>query len=306
MRRVSTAIILVSIMLFSSTSINFSSSELYLEEKESLLMSSGLNCSNQTHIPSNPFHVDNQLGTNSNPGTVDCPVASVTKAVELASDNDTIILHEGVYHEEIRISGFQTLTIKSAQGERVVFDGTRSVVNDLGGSWTPAADGIHEVDLGIDAWQVFSDYTEQVPARWPNANFSDLSVLNQSHNWAHGSIGNGVTYSNGELEDAGGTAGANNSLVSSGINPVGAIAILNVGSFKTYSRTVTDYDSTNTTFFYDTVPGWKTKHHNYFLEGKRELIDVEGEWWINSSTDRLSMLFSNGTNPNNLDVRVKT
>ena len=36
------------------------------------------------------------------------------------------------------------------------------------------------------------------------------------------------------------------------------------------------------------------------------MIDVEGEWWINSSTDRLSMLFSNGSNPNNLDIRVKT
>ncbi|MED5271316.1 MAG: hypothetical protein VX613_00330, partial [Candidatus Thermoplasmatota archaeon] len=193
-----------------------------------------------------------------------------------------------------------------AQGERVVFDGTRSVVNDLGSNWTLADDGIHEVDLGIDAWQVFIDYTEQVPARWPNAKFSDFSVLNQSHNWAHGSIGNGGTYSNGELQDSGGTDGANNSLANSGIDPIGAIAVLNVASFRTYSRIITDYDSANDTFFYDAVPNWKNKHHHYFLEGKRELIDVESEWWINSSSDRLHMLFSNGTNPNNMDVRVKT
>jgi len=244
MRGFGTAFFLVSIMLISSANINLSNSEIHLEEEENFLMSSGLNCSNQTHTPLIPFHVDNQLGNDSNPGTVDCPVLSVTKAVELASDDDTIIIHEGVYHEEISISGFQGLTIKSAQGERVVFDGTRSVVNDLGGSWTLTTDGIHEVDLGVDAWQVFSNYTEQVPARWPNANFSDLSVLNQSHYWAHGSMGNGGTYSNGELEDSGGTVGANNSLALSGINPVGAIAVLNVASFKTYSKTVTDYDST--------------------------------------------------------------
>ena len=150
------------------------------------------------------------------------------------------------------------------------------------------------------------DYEEQVPARWPNANFSDFTVLDQSNHWAHGTIGNGGSYSNGGLEDAGGTTGASNNLTSSGIDPVGAIAILNVGSFRTYSRTVTDFDSTNSTFYYDAVPSWKTKHHHYFLEGKRDLIDVEGEWWINSSNDRLHMLFPNGTNPNNVDVRVKT
>ena len=111
-----------------------------------------------------------------------------------------------------------------------------------------------------------------------NANFSDYSVLNQSHHWAHGTIGNGGSYSNGELEDSGGTSGASNGLQASGIDPIGAIAVLNVGSFRTYSRIVTDYDSINSTFYYDTVPSWKNKHHHYFLEGKRELIDVDGEW----------------------------
>jgi hypothetical protein len=223
-----------------------------------------------------------------------------------SSNGDEIIVHEGVYHEEVSVSGFQNLTIKSALGERVVFDGTQSVVNDLGATWNLSGDGIHEVDLGIDAWQVFVDYEEQVPARWPNANFSDYTVLNQTNHWAHGTIGNGGSYSNGELEDAGGTLGGSNNLSTSGIDPVGSIAVLNVGSFRTYSRTVTDYDSNNSTFYYDTVPTWKTKHHHYFLEGKRDLIDVEGEWWINSSSDRMHMLFPSEVNPNNVDVRVKT
>ena len=306
MRNISVAIFLVSLMVISSINIILNDLEISLLEKENLSTSSSLNCTNQTSNNLTEIYVDNILGNDSNIGTYDCPLASVTKAVELSSDGVSIILHEGVYHEEIRISGFKNLTLKSAQGERVVFDGTRSVVNDLGGNWTLANDGIHEVDLGIDAWQVFIDYTEQVPARWPNANFSDFSVLNQSHNWAHGSIGNGGTYSNGELQDSGGTDGANNGLANSGIDPIGAIAVLNVASFRTYSRIVTDYDSANDTFFYDTVPNWKNKHHHYFLEGKRELIDVESEWWINSSSDRLHMLFSNGTNPNDMDVRVKT
>ena len=306
MRTLSAAILLLSVMLLSPISFTLDFSELSLLEKENSSPLSSLNCINQTNNDLNQIHVDNILGNDSNLGTFDCPLASVTMAVELSNNDGIIILHEGVYHEEISISGFKNLTIKSAHGERVVFDGSRSIVEDLDGTWVLSDDGIHEVDLGIDAWQVFIDYTEQVPARWPNANFSDYSVLNQSHNWAHGSIGNGGTYSNGELQDSGGTDGANNSLATSGIDPFGAIAVLNVASFRTYSRIITDYDSTNATFFYDVVPTWKNKHHHYFLEGKRELIDIENEWWINSSTDRLHMLFPNGSNPNNMDVRVKT
>ncbi len=300
------ASLLVVTLCLSYLNIPVSNIQVNLNITEQSNSSSTVNCSNQTHTIGNPFHVDNQLGNDSNPGTIDCPLESVTEALNLSSDGDIIIIHEGVYHEEIAITGFQNLTIKSAQNERVVFDGTRSIVDDLAATWNQATDGIHYADLGIDAWQVFVDYEEQVPARWPNANFSDYSVLNQSHHWAHGTIGNGGSYSNGELEDSGGTSGASNGLQASGIDPIGAIAVLNVGSFRTYSRIVTDYDSTNSTFYYDTVPSWKNKHHHYFLEGKRELIDVDGEWWINSTTDRLHMKFANGTNPNGTDVRVKT
>ena len=300
------AISIVAILILSIASFSVSDNQSELHDFESSASSSQFDCTNQTHSAGSPFHVDNQLGNDSYPGTINCPLETISHALSLSSDGYEIIVHEGVYHETVSVSGFENLTIKSAVGDRVLFDGTQSIVDDLGGNWNPSSDGIHAVDLGIDAWQVFMDYEEQVPARWPNANFSDYTVLDQSNHWAHGTIGNGGSYSNGELEDAGGTTGASNNLTSSGIDPVGAIAILNVGSFRTYSRTVTDYDSTNSTFYYDTVPSWKNKHHHYFLEGKRDLIDVEGEWWINSSNDRLHMLFPNGTNPNNIDVRVKT
>ena len=300
------ALSIVAILCISIASYSVSDYQFELTDIESFQSSSQSDCSNQNHSTGTPYHVDNQIGNDSNPGTIDCPLESVSQALILSSDGDEIIIHEGVYHEVVSISGFQNLTISSAIGEKVLFDGTQSIINDLDGTWSSSGDGIHYVDLEIDAWQVFMNYEEQVPARWPNANFSDYSVMNQTNNWAHGTIGNGGSYSNGELEDAGGTTGASNNLTSSGIDPVGAIAILNVGSFRTYSRTVTDFDSNNSTFFYDSVPSWKNKHHHYFLEGKRDLIDVEGEWWINSSNDRLHMLFSNGTNPNNLDIRVKT
>ena len=38
------------------------------------------------------------------------------------------------------------------------------------------AGGIQEVTLPVDGWQLFLDWEEQVPARWPNAGFANDSV----------------------------------------------------------------------------------------------------------------------------------
>ena len=59
--------------------------------------------------------------------------------------------------------------------------------------------------------------------------------------------------------------------MASGIDPVGAMAILNVGSFKTYSRVVTSYDTQTGTIRFENTDTWMEKHHAYFLEGKFEL-----------------------------------
>ncbi len=261
--------------------------------------SNQLDCNNSLTASQHEIHVDNQLGNDNFSGTVDCPFNSVMEALEVSKNGDTIIIHEGVYHEQIIIDNFENLTIRVAENERVVFDGTESITQDLNGIWELSTNNIHEVEINKNGWQVFVDYEEQVPARWPNANFTDFSVFDQTNNWAKGTIGEGGSYSNGELQDTG-------KLNLSGINPIGAIAILNVGSFKTWSRTVTDYNLSTNTISYDSVPNWKTKHHYYFLEGKRELIDFPGEWWFDNLEKKLHMKFESGVNPNDLDIRVKT
>ena len=258
-----------------------------------------LDCINSNITPFREIHVDNQLGNDNFPGTTKCPFNSVLEALKISKNGDTIIIHEGVYHEEIILNDFENLTIRVAENERVVFDGTESIIHDLNGIWELSTNDIYEVEINKNGWQVFVDYEEQMPARWPNANFTDFSVFNQTNNWAKGTIDEGGSYSNGELQDIG-------RLNTSGIDPIGAIAVLNVGSFKTWSRTITDYNISTNTFSYDPVPNWKTKHHYYFLEGKRELIDFPGEWWFDSSEKKLHMKFEKGTNPNDLDIRIKT
>ena len=61
------------------------------------------------------------------------------------------------------------------------------------------------------------------------------------------------------------------------------------------------------TFNYSTVPNWKTKHHYYYLEGRREFLDQSGEWWYDTYNDQDSLYYfaENGVDPNKLEFRGK-
>ena len=268
-------------------------------------------CDTATLGANDPMHVDGLNGDDSWAGTTACPKATIVSAVENSSSGDEVIVHEGLYHENITIDNKDDFILRAATGERVVLDGTRSITGDLGGVWGAAdSDGIQEVTLTEDGWQLFLAYEEQVPARWPNAQFSDETVFNRSY-WAEGTLtGSNNAYTKGWLTDAGPEAGVhtglNETVNATGLDPVGAIAVMNLGSFRSNSRIITDWNPNNGTFAYDgDGVGWKTKHHAYFLEGKRELIDQDGEWWYNTTDDRLHYKTPSGQDANDLDLRVK-
>ena len=188
MRR--TAVLLVILML---TSVAASMSNGYWMANEPLQMgsSSGANCTNQTHS-GGAFYADVASGNDSWAGTSDCPTASIQAAVDLAGQGDSVIVMEGVYHEAITLDE-PGMRLKAADGERVILDGSRSVKDDLGGSWSvhdsSSSEGtVWKADLSQEAWQLFVDYQEEMPARWPNANFSDGTALNDDEYWAHGSV----------------------------------------------------------------------------------------------------------------------
>ena len=113
-------------------------------------------------------------------GTWSCPKATLSDALNDASASDEIVLASGRYHENVTVNNLDNLLIRAADGARVVFDGTQSIADDLNVSWSAAdADGVQETTLPVDGWQLFLSYDEQVPARWPNAQFSDATVFNR-------------------------------------------------------------------------------------------------------------------------------
>ena len=100
-------------------------------------------------------------------------------------------------------------------------------------------------------------------ATWPNAQFNDDSIFSHS-TWAEGDEDNS---SNGSLT-------IDTSVHDPGtIDLDGSIGILNIGSFKTWSVEITDHNLATDVITYNSADlggTYKTKHHYYFFEGKKE------------------------------------
>ena len=329
---------LLVILILSSVPYSIVQESVSYRETEKMWTATGYDCTNQTYSEG-AFYADGTNGNDSWAGTSECPTVTIQRAVDLASQGDTIIVRSGTYHETVTLDE-QDMTLRAEEGSRVILDGSESLIDDLGGTWvvhdSSSSEGtIWRAELSKDAWQLFVDYEEEMPARWPNANFSDGTALNDDEYWAHGSVDIGdfqtnessdcpegmvkfqdggeyycLNYVNGELEDDNGTYAGHSGLNNSGVNATGAIAVLNIGSFRTWSRNVTSHNTSNGSFSFEEVPSgeWKYKHHMYFLTQKLELLDVPGEWFFdhNSADNTVYYMPRDGKDPNEMNIRMKT
>jgi hypothetical protein len=249
-------------------------------------------------------------------GSIQNPYQTIGKAVSVISEGDTIIIREGIYHEEITINNYnatenQPTTIKNYPNETVVIDGTI----DISGTWAddPDDNNIKLVEnITSPITQLFVGNDQMIMARWPNAQFDDLSIFDK-HNWAEGDEStslDGQLYIDETKKDPG------------TINLTNSIGILNVGSFKTFNRLISYHtqQSGNDLIEYSTPigeeinliggqlngnPPLKNKHHYFFFEGKKEFIDVENEWLLDTTNDNLYLYPPSGVNLNNVTVRGK-
>ena len=55
-------------------------------------------CDNETREGDEPYFVDGNQGNDSNPGTEDCPFATISKAADSITDGDTVIIHPYKLH----------------------------------------------------------------------------------------------------------------------------------------------------------------------------------------------------------------
>ena len=247
-------------------------------------------------------------------GSIQSPFLTIGKAVSFLNAGDTIIIREGVYHETIILSSLNSTEqlptiIKSHEDETVIIDGTI----EISGQWNNDIDdsSIQVIDnITSPITQLFVGNDQMVMARWPNAEFEDQSIFDK-HNWAEGdesSSLDGKFYID-ETKENPGTIDLTNS-----------IGILNVGSFKTFNRTISNHvtQAGNDLIEFTTPigtkgiegslnsnPPLKNKHHYFFFEGKKEFIDNENEWFLDSTDEKLYIYPPYGVDMDNATVRGK-
>ncbi|MCK5173132.1 MAG: hypothetical protein KAR47_07050, partial [Planctomycetes bacterium] len=99
------------------------------------------------------------------------------------------------------------------------------------------------------------------------------------------------------------------SLIDSELDMTGAMAILNIGSFKTWPRLVTSHNAIEGSFEYNDIPviGYRDVHHYYYMECKLNLHDAEKEWFYDKNTKELYLWAPGGGVPSgNIRGKVQT
>ena len=209
-------------------------------------------------------------GNDNASGTISSPLSSVSEAISRMSAGDTCFIRGGRYHEEIVLNSRNDLSFFAYDDETVIFDGTE----EINVSWEPYIGNIYKSNVDNYFWQLFANEEMQIPARWPNARLDDLSVWDQENNWAK------VIYDTSKT-DFTDQPTAHSDLGSLGFSVSNSIAVMNVGSFKSYARRVLTHSSNSSDFTVNAVGNRKAANYQYyFLEGKLELLDSENEWYL--------------------------
>lgn len=245
-------------------------------------------------------------GNDANDGrTTNSPFASIQKAADSVAAGGTVFIRGGTYHEDIVIDGLKgtstnPISFTGYDGEHVLLDGTRSLT-DLGSNgWTLHGGNIYKTTLATDIWQLFDDGEMMIMARWPNAFHHDGTIWIQQGNWARGHDANS---SNGTMVD---NVNNGHDLAASGLDMTGAMGVLNIGSFRSWARPVTNHSAGSNTFTYNPVPAsaYRTKLGYYYLECKLNLLDAEREWFYDPSSKTLYLWAPGGAVPSG-DLRGK-
>ena len=241
-------------------------------------------------------------GDDENPGTFEKPFRTIQKAVSVMKPGDTCYIRGGRYHEEVVINGLigteeHPITFMAYPGEKVILDGTEPI----NGSWEKYNGSIYKTKLTKDIWQLFVNGEMMISARWPNAFWHDGSIWDREKHWGWG---NESLDTDGHIYDV---PHDGVDLAATGKSFKGAIAILNVGKWKTWARFVKEHEAGSNHFTYDPVgEGYKPVDHYYFLECHLNLLDAEKEWFYDVDTKTLYLWPPGGENPANMDVRGKT
>lgn len=191
----------------------------------------------------------------------------------LSEPGNECVIPGGRYHEHVTITNKhgtpdKPIIIRGIDDEYLIIDGTVQI-NPKGG-WVKDDSGAYKAIIDEDVWQLFIDGEMMTNARWPNVLWSDKTVFLPSYLAKSSKTSTrGVMVDNGVKDLAG-----------SGLNAIGAMAVLNIGSFNTFTAVVRSHKPGTPSFTYDDKFGpinFKPVMNQHFLEDKLEFLDQPEE-----------------------------
>jgi hypothetical protein len=251
-------------------------------------------------------------GKDANPGSSGKPFQTIQAAINKMKPGDICVVHNGTYRERISIKQSGSIgapiVIRAAAGETPIISG----LDVLSLRWKKSdKKGVFVADYKNDDFeQLFYEGKPMLEARWPNTprdQMGDWDFFSPNAWAAVDPKGN----SYGTIKDA--------DLAATGWDVTGATAVLNVvHQFYAWTRSVEGHSAGSDTFNYpkdlgssvkgadETGTSLKCNDDRYYLIGKKEFLDVPGEWFYDSQKKQLFVITPDGKNPDEKLIEVKT
>ena len=248
-------------------------------------------------LPAADYYVSPN-GDDSQSGAIDAPFRTLAHAAQVLQPGDSCILRAGVYEEILRPQNSgaadQPITYRAYPGEDVLLSAMQTL-ND----WELDSGSVYKTSVDWDLEQknfVMHGETALDLARWPNNSDGDVWTLNSLRNTGGSSedvINDAfLDYATG-IPDHDWSQGG--SIFFYGDRP---------GSgWTAWKAFITGSTPTRVTFELDKNPAWiRTAHPpadggEFFLEGIREALDHENEWFFDSATRTLYLQIPAGIQP---------
>lgn len=238
-----------------------------------------------------------KAGNDDNDGSQESPFLTISKAASLAMAGDIVYIGEGTYEETITPSYSGTdgnpITFQSINGEKVIVSAMQAI-----SGWTSDGGERYKTQLDWDLDQrnfVMNGATVLDLARWPNNEDGDRFTLNSLRN----DSGSGADVSidafltDAEIPNWDWSNGG--SVMFFGDRP---------GSgWTTWRAWIKDQSSGKIEFDAIKDQSWIISAHppvdggDYFLEGIKEALDYQNEWYFDSSTKMLYVILPEGSEP---------
>ncbi|WP_298319439.1 T9SS type A sorting domain-containing protein [uncultured Aquimarina sp.] len=247
-----------------------------------------------------------KTGDDSNDGTIDNPYLTITKAASVAVAGDIVFIREGTYEETLTPLNSGTagmpIIFQSFPGEKVIISAMETVNN-----FTQDSGSIYKSTLDWDSGQrMFVIHNETVLdlARWPNNTDGDRFTLD-SRRSTGGSDRNSTASGhllNNEIPNYAWENGG--SLWFYGDRPGSGWTSWKFPITASSSGRV-DWQSTHSS-----NSGWIVGFHppadggDFYLEGIKEALDFQNEWYFDSTTNELFIQLPSGGAPSNNSVLV--